>query len=95
MSIEPTSARTYPHSVGAKKDAADHAIGRSRGGLTTKIRAIVDALGNPAALSLTPGQAHETTQTALLLDQVLRDQVGPEAFRADKGNNSHALMKTL
>jgi transposase len=39
-----------------KKDGDNQAIGRSRGGLTTKIHAVVDALGNPVALSLTPGQ---------------------------------------
>ena len=32
-------------------------MGRSRGGLTTKIHALVDALGRPIRLSLTPGQA--------------------------------------
>jgi len=32
-------------------------MGRSRGGLTTKIHALVDAEGRPVRLSLTPGQA--------------------------------------
>jgi transposase len=53
-----------------KKDGEDQAIGRSRGGLTTKIHAIVDALGNPVALSLTPGQTHDITQAVPLLDQI-------------------------
>ena len=73
-----------------KKDGEDQAIGRSRGGLTTKIHAIVDALGNPVALSLTPGQAHDITQAVPLLDQV-----EPEAFLADKGYDSDALVETL
>lgn len=34
-------------------------MGRSRGGLTTKIHALVDANGNPVALKLTEGQAHD------------------------------------
>jgi transposase len=34
-------------------------MGRSRGGLTTKIHALVDANGLPIALKLTPGQAHD------------------------------------
>jgi hypothetical protein len=38
------------------------AIGRSRGGLTTKIHAIVDALGNPLAVSLTGGHVHDVMQ---------------------------------
>ena len=34
-------------------------MGRSRGGLTTKIHAVVDAEGMPIALKLTAGQAHD------------------------------------
>lgn len=40
-----------------KKNGSNQAIGRSRGGLSTKIHAVVDALGNPTAFALTPGQA--------------------------------------
>jgi transposase len=58
--------------------------------LTTKIHAIVDALGNPVALSLTPGQSHDITQAVPLLDQV-----EPDAFLADKGYDSDALIATL
>ena len=73
-----------------KKDGESQAIGRSRGGPTTKIHAIVDALGNPVALSLTPGQAADITQAVPLLDQV-----EPEAFLADKGYDADALIATL
>ena len=58
--------------------------------MTTKIHAIVDALGNPVALSLTPGQAADITQAVALLDQV-----EPEAFLADKGYDSDVLIETL
>ena len=34
-------------------------MGRSRGGLTTKIHALVDANGLPVILKLTEGQAHD------------------------------------
>src|ERR1019366_7280357 len=44
------------------------AIGRSRGGLTTKIHALVDALGNPVELMLTPGQDHDLTCAETLLE---------------------------
>ena len=40
-----------------KKKGNDQAIGRSKGGLSTKIHATVDALGNPTGFLLTPGQA--------------------------------------
>ena len=42
------------------------------------------------ALSLTPGQAADITQAVTLLDQV-----EPEAFLADKGYDSDALIETL
>ena len=42
-----------------KKDDRSRCMGRSRGGLTTKIHALVDASGLPIALKLTEGQAHD------------------------------------
>src|SRR5438270_13918619 len=47
----------------------EQAIGRSRGGLTTKIHVLVDALGNPVDLMLTPGQAHDLTCAEPLLGE--------------------------
>src|SRR3546814_12617922 len=43
-------------------------MGRSRGGLTTKIHALVDALGLPIALKLTEGQAHDGRSADDMLD---------------------------
>ena len=73
-----------------KKNGNNQAIGRSRGGLTTKIHAVVDALGNPVALALTPGQAADITQAAPLLDEV-----EPDTFIGDKGYDSDALVEKL
>lgn len=42
-------------------------MGRSRGGLTTKIHALVDARGLPIRLVLTPGQTHDSKGAAMLL----------------------------
>jgi len=39
-----------------KKDGEDQAIGRSKAGLSTKIHALVDALGNPLDFILTPAR---------------------------------------
>jgi transposase len=58
--------------------------------LTTKIHAIVDALGNPVAVSLTPGQAADITQAEPLLAEL-----EPEAVIADKGYDADALVETL
>ena len=43
--IDSTIVRAHQHSAGAQKKTA-HAIGRGKGGLRTKIHALVDALGN-------------------------------------------------
>ena len=43
-------------------------MGRSRGGLTTKINAVVDARGRPIRFALTPGQAHDSQAAGDLLE---------------------------
>ncbi len=48
-------------------EPADHALGRSRGGWTTKIHGLFDNLCAPAALQLTAGQANDNPQLAPLL----------------------------
>ena len=50
----------------------------------------MDALGNPVALSLTPGQAADINQAVPLLDQV-----EPDALLADKGYDADGLIETL
>ena len=46
----------------------DHALGRSRGGLSTKIHALTDTEICPVAMSLTPGQAGDNPQLLPLVD---------------------------
>ena len=58
--------------------------------MTTKIHAVVDALGNPLALSITPGQAADITQAEPLLEHI---EAG--AVLADKGYDSDALVARL
>jgi transposase len=65
-------------------------MGRSRGGLTTKIHAIVDALGNPLALSLTGGNAHDITRA-----ETLAALVEPAALLADKGYDADHFAESL
>lgn len=45
-------------------------MGRSRGGLAMKIHALVDVNGNPIALKLTEGQAHDGKSAAGMLDNI-------------------------
>ena len=44
------------------------ALGRSRGGFSTKVHVNVDALGNPLRFRLTGGQRHDITQAADLVE---------------------------
>jgi transposase len=58
--------------------------------LTTKIHALVDALGNPVAFSLTQGQVSDLSQAEPLLEDV-----APEAFLADKAYDADRLILAL
>src|SRR5689334_13532986 len=61
-----------------------NAVGRSRGGLTTKIVALVDALGNLVRFVLLPGQRHDSVGVAPLIEGVSFDALlGDKAFDAD------------
>ena len=51
--------------------------------------AIVDALGNPLAVSLTGGQVHDIKQAEALVAQV-----GPQSLLADKAYDSDALIES-
>ena len=66
-------------------------MGRSRGGLTTKIHALVDANGMPIALKLTEGQAHDGRSAVDMLSDIGTDQV----LLADRAYDSDALRQTL
>jgi transposase len=69
--IDSTLVRAHQHSSGAVgRNPSDQAIGRSRGGLTTKIHARVDALGNPTEFFLTAGQVHDLAGAEVLLTDI-------------------------
>ena len=65
LMVDSTIVRAHQHASGAK-GAQDQAIGRSRGGLTTKIHLAVRGLGCPVRFVLTPGQAGHALQAAPL-----------------------------
>nr|WP_277061519.1 IS5 family transposase [Rivihabitans pingtungensis] len=89
--IDSTIVRAHQHSAGAKGGIDKQALGRSRGGLSTKIHATVDALGNPTGFLLTPGQAHDLQGA----DALLKDTPA-QAVIADKAYDAHArLIKPL
>ncbi len=65
-------------------------MGRSRGGLTTKIHMLADALGRPLRFIVTAGQVGDATQAKALLE----GQSGA-AVLADKAYDSNALRETI
>lgn len=91
--IDSTIIRTHQHSAGAKGgNREQEAIGRSKGGLTTKIHATCDALGNPTGFHLTPGQAHDLQGADALLPSLLADM---KALLADKAYDARERVLDL
>jgi transposase len=66
-------------------------MGRSRGGLTTKIHALVDACGLPIALKLTEGQAHDGRSAADMLRSIQAGAI----LLADRAYDADALRQGL
>ncbi len=66
-------------------------MGRSRGGLTTKIHAVVDTNGNAVSLKLTEGQAHDGRSAADMLDTI----AGGQILLADRAYDSDALRAAV
>ncbi len=64
-------------------------MGRSRGGLTTKIHALVDADGRPVRLELTAGQAAD----APMAEKLLSDLRPGATILADKAYDTDAIRK--
>lgn len=89
--IDSTAIRAHPCASGYEKGQNEReGLGRSKGGFTSKIHALVDALGNPLKLRLTGGNRSDITQ-------------GPELIRdiknafvlADKGYDSDAFVEQI
>ena len=67
----------------ARPERGAQEIGRSRGGPSTKIHAVVDALGNPVRIALSPGQTHEMKLAHELLGDITDAYVaGDKAYDA-------------
>ena len=83
--IDSTSVRVHQHAANSKKSHPDRCMGRSRGGLTTKIHALTDARGLPLELVLTPGQAGDCPAAAQLLGHLRGDTIvlADKAYDAD------------
>lgn len=89
--LDSTIVRAHVSAIGYKKNSnEEQALGRSRGGFTTKIHTKVDALGNPIAFILTPGQQNDITQAKQLIGSTTQVTV-----IADKGYDSDDFIAFL
>jgi transposase len=83
--LDSTACKAQRYASGAR-GGGEEDLGRSPGGLTTKIHALVDARGRPLCFLLTPGQAADCRQAPALLE-------GPafEQLIGDRGYDTNAL----
>lgn len=83
-------------------EPVDHAIGRSRGGLSTKIHQLVDGQGRPLVIALTAGHAGDSPVLKMLLADLAVHRIGPgrprtrpEALLGHKAYSSRANRDLL
>jgi transposase len=67
--IDTSIVRVHQHGACITRNRRQ-SMGRSRGGLTSKIHAVVDTNGLPIRLALTAGQAHDNTRAGRLLSRL-------------------------
>src|SRR3954469_4700591 len=80
----------------------DHGLGRSRGGLTSKIHHLVDGAGRPLVVLVSAGQANDAPLFEHLLANLRVDRLGggrpgtkPQRVRADKAYSGRAIRREL
>ena len=85
--LDSTVVRAHASAAGAlprPADPPDQALGRSRGGFSSKIHVLVDALGNPLRFVATAGQVADVTQApTLLTGQSATHAIMDKAYDAD------------
>nr|WP_323133392.1 IS5 family transposase [Sphingobium soli] len=77
---------------GRKRGTHRRALGRSRGGFTSKLHCLADALGRPLAFHLTVGEAADCKAYDALIGLPER---APDALLADKGYDADAIRADL
>ena len=79
-------------------EPADHAIGRSRGGLTTKVHALTDTACSPVTVLLSAGQAGDNPMLWPLLERRRAQDSAPVRVLADKAyshNSTRARLRQM
>ncbi|MEU3430487.1 IS5 family transposase [Streptomyces gardneri] len=109
VSVDSTVCRAHQHAAGARKKGApgrtepgDHALGRSRGGLSTKVHLASDSLARPLALCVTAGQAGDAPAFETVMADIRvprsgpgRPRTRPDAVLADRAYSSRAIRNRL
>ncbi|WP_449341172.1 IS5 family transposase [Streptomyces canarius] len=103
VSVDSTVVRAHQHAAGARKGGRrSPALGRSRGGLTSKIHLACDAFGRPLAFVLTGGNTNDCTQFTTVMEAIRVPRMGPGRPRVrpthvlgDKGYSSRAIRTWL
>ncbi|WNE97110.1 IS5 family transposase [Streptomyces luomodiensis] len=109
VQIDSTIVRAHQHAAatgrkggGIGDEPDDHALGRSRGGLTTKIHLACDGKGRPLAILVTPGQRHDSVCARPLLERIRVPRTGlgrprckPGQVIADKAYSSRGFRAYL
>jgi transposase len=89
--LDGTIVRSHACSAGYGKDSQkEQALGRSKGGFTTKIHAMVDSLGNPKKFILTGGEVHDVVKASELIEEVRNAHI-----IADKAYDSDELREQI
>ncbi|WP_369265163.1 IS5 family transposase [Streptomyces sp. R35] len=107
VAVDSTIVRAHQHAAGGLSKGApagepdDHAIGRSRGGLTTTIHLATDGRCRPLAFVLAPGQAGDAPAFTKVMAQLRvprpigRPRTTPDVVLADKAYSSRAIRTHL
>jgi transposase len=91
LMIDSTIVRAHQQAAtGRKKGGSDQALGRSRGGLTTKIHLLCNELGHPVNFLVTAGQVADCTQAVALLENRK-----PGSVLADKGYDADTIVQPI
>lgn len=86
--IDASYVRAHQHASGARR-GQERAIGKSRGGSTTKLHMAADAHGNPIDFEVTGGEVHDSQAANRLISKIGR----ATHLIADKGYDSQAIRQ--
>src|SRR3954449_2072151 len=82
--LDSSACKAQRFASGAR-GGGEEALGRSRGGPTPKIHAVIDGLGRPLCFLLTPGQAADCRQARSLLEGLAFERlVGDRGYDTDE-----------